>query len=65
LLLQKGPRGKSANTTKSFSADAIVDLAATATFSTLGMKPLGEEAVIYVVLKPGDPPTLEEEKSSK
>jgi hypothetical protein len=50
---------------KSFSADAIVDLATTATFSTPGMKPLGEEVVMCVLLKPGNPPTLEEEKSSE
>jgi hypothetical protein len=63
--LQKGPRGKSENVIKSFSADAIVDLATTATFSTPGMKPLGEEVVMCVLLKPGNPPTLEEEKSSE
>jgi hypothetical protein len=63
--LQKGTHGKSENATKSFCADAIVDLAAMATFSTPGTKPLGEEAVMCSVLRPGNPPTLEEEKSSE
>jgi hypothetical protein len=65
LIFLKGPRGKSGNAIKSFSADAIVDLAATAIFSTPGTKPLGEKAVMCVVLKAGDPPTMGEEESSE